>query len=281
MKLAEICPFVRFASGNIHPLITNKIVTNDNRLFFITNGGGTVLINNESFEIKENTLLLWQCGTEYKFILNADFKAMSINFDYTYENSDVINPIPIINAETTKTKIPQINFEDYPCLNKPIIINNALSVLPKLEKIIEKYSNNSPLNAVKSSAILKNCIADIVYLYTTKSTSSNTKKIKKVIDYIKEHYTEDLTNEVLADLVGYHPYYLNRIMVAATGSTLHQFLINFRLIEAEKLLISTDKSIFDISLAVGFSNTVSFITNFKKKHKMTPAKFRETIKNIF
>ncbi len=282
MQLAEICPFVRFAMGNIHPLITHKITTIDNRLFFVTNGGGEVLIDNQPFEIKENTLMLWQGGTEYKFILNKDFKAISINFDYTYENSHIVKPIPVINAETSKTQISQINFDDYPCLNNPIIINDAASVLPSLEKIIEIFSANLPLSTARLSAILKTCIADIVYLYTVKHTSSITyKKIKKVIDYIKEHYSENLTNEALAKLVNYHPYYLNRIMVMTTGSTIHQFLIDYRLTESEKLLISTDKSISDIGFAVGFSNTVSFITNFKRKHNITPAKFRINMQHIF
>ncbi|MBR5057184.1 MAG: helix-turn-helix transcriptional regulator, partial [Clostridiales bacterium] len=56
----------------------------------------------------------------------------------------------------------------------------------------------------------------------------------------------------------------SRFFRHALGQTFSDYLLYVRLTEAEKLLITTSKSISQIALDTGFSTSSYFITQFKK-----------------
>ncbi len=58
------------------------------------------------------------------------------------------------------------------------------------------------------------------------------------------------------------------------GMTSIEYINNYRLEKASALLSSTDKSIMEISLDVGFNSVSYFNKLFKNKYKLTPKEFR-------
>ena len=59
----------------------------------------------------------------------------------------------------------------------------------------------------------------------------------------------------------------------------HKWFINERLVHTRLLLISTNKSISEISNECNFTNTSHFIKLFKRKYLVTPSNFRAQNKN--
>ena len=66
-----------------------------------------------------------------------------------------------------------------------------------------------------------------------------------------------------------------------TGETLGQYVTREKMKKAAELLISTNKSIGDIGLCLGFSNFAHFSKMFKKIMGCTPKEYRiqKKIKN--
>ena len=58
------------------------------------------------------------------------------------------------------------------------------------------------------------------------------------------------------------------------GMSCIQYINNLRLDNASKLLTTTNKTIMEISLDVGFDNLSYFNKLFKRKYNMTPKAFR-------
>ena len=102
-------------------------------------------------------------------------------------------------------------------------------------------------------------------------------KLNKVLSYIQENYDENITNEQLAKIVNYHPYYLNRVFKKYTGVTLHKYLLDYRISMAENMLLSTEITVEKIAEQVGFNSTTCFISYFKKVKFLTPSQFRNKI----
>lgn len=281
MKFLEISPFVRYAYRKSQYL-KNKVFTSlDCRLFYFHSGEGSLEISNVIYPLRQGTLLLWQPGTCYRFICDELVDITTLNFDYTDAKSSLAEPfapIPKSDDLESDNESKPIFFEDIPSLNEPIILQNAASVVPELDIIINEHLAKQPFYSVKISGILKKIIADIARLDNTPSlTSKATKKLDIVIQYIRSNYHENISNSTLAKLVNYHPYYLNRLMLSTKGVTLHQYIINYRISIAEKLLLTTDESISSIAVKTGFSNITCFTTNFKKKNHMTPSEFRDKL----
>lgn len=283
MKLLEITPFVRFALQFEFLPNSENYTTFDNRLFFVVNGSGNIVLDNVPHSFTKNTVMMWQAGTEYRFECSSKIDVISINFDYTASNSArtaYYTPVPLkASKHTVKRPLAENTvFSDCTLLNEPLILHNAFFLQKKLSKIVGEHISKPDLFYEKSSAALKDCIVDTVRFYNESPSTNN--RINLIISYIHENYSSRLTNEELAALIDYHPYYLNRIFLKGMGVTLHQYIINYRVTLAEQLLIATNTSIQEISREVGFSSLSLFTINFKKKHGLTPSEFRKNYYKI-
>ena len=96
-------------------------------------------------------------------------------------------------------------------------------------------------------------------------------KIEEVLNYIHQHYTENIDNISLGALFNYHPNYLNRQVKLYTGRSLHQYLIHYRIARAIDLLVATDKPVAEIATEVGFSELSHFSKIFRQKTGASPA----------
>lgn len=98
--------------------------------------------------------------------------------------------------------------------------------------------------------------------------------IQSAIIYVTNNYsttTEREISKVCHLSYNYFSYLFKKTM----GKSFKDYLLDTKLYHAERLLLSTRKSITEIALETGFSTTSHFISQFKKKNNTTPDKFRK------
>jgi len=100
-------------------------------------------------------------------------------------------------------------------------------------------------------------------------------RIHSIQDYIYNHYAENITLSSLAKHEYLSTYYLSHFIKQATGLSFQQWLSAVRSEFAEKMLVSTDRTISEIALDVGFASTKYLISHFKKWYGCTPSRYRE------
>ncbi len=100
-------------------------------------------------------------------------------------------------------------------------------------------------------------------------------KIHKIIDYISNNYTENITLETLSHKFYINPSYLCRLFKEVTNLTIVEYLNQIRVKNAEFLLISSDKSIMEISQLLGFSSQTYFNRVFKSIMMLNPSEYRK------
>ena len=110
----------------------------------------------------------------------------------------------------------------------------------------------------------------------TTNASSN-QLLQSAISYIDENFI-DVNRDKCAKTIGVSPTHLSRLFTGLLNISFSNYVNIVKLREAEKLLLTTDMSITDVSLSSGFSSTAYFISIFKKKHHLTPIKYRNSIK---
>ena len=91
MQLFDISPFVRFSFRLSVVPKEECVVSLDCRLFYIESGEGFIEIDSVKHPINVGTLMLWQAGTPYRFILDNPIDIISINFDYTSNKKNIVN----------------------------------------------------------------------------------------------------------------------------------------------------------------------------------------------
>jgi len=111
------------------------------------------------------------------------------------------------------------------------------------------------------------------------NTTLDNPHIAKGIKYIHENFAEPINLLALCHYLGLNNCYFCVLFKNQTGMTFSQYLNKVRISESKKLLESTDESIIDISLAVGFNNHNHFSATFKKLTGVTPTEYRIDVKS--
>lgn len=99
-----------------------------------------------------------------------------------------------------------------------------------------------------------------------------TDKIKEVLDYLNEHYSENCTLEFVAGKFGIQKNYLCRIFRLSTGTTYHKYLSRIRLDVALNLLAEGRFTSAECALKAGFSSEKVFIDWCHRIYSCSPVK---------
>ena len=99
--------------------------------------------------------------------------------------------------------------------------------------------------------------------------------IPKGIEYIHNHYHEELTLDDVSQHLGINKCYFCSLFKRSTDLTFSQFLNKVRIEASQELLLERSDSVLDIALAVGFNNHNYFSLTFKKMVGMTPVAYRQ------
>lgn len=111
----------------------------------------------------------------------------------------------------------------------------------------------------------------------TEATTEDEMIVHKIETYIINHITEDISLDVLAELVYFNPSYLSRFYKMNTGKNISQFIAEAKILKAKELLRNSNEKIEDISEMLGFKSS-GYFTVFLKKHiGMTPTEYRNQI----
>lgn len=103
-----------------------------------------------------------------------------------------------------------------------------------------------------------------------------TKTSYKIIDYIYRNYMEAMTPKSVADRFHMTTRQLNLILLYQVERNYEDFLNFVRINRGTELLLSSDLSITDIAMAIGYNTVKTFTRNFLKFRLMPPAVFRHT-----
>jgi AraC-like DNA-binding protein len=97
---------------------------------------------------------------------------------------------------------------------------------------------------------------------------------KRVIDFIEENLANTVRLATLAGLVDLSPYHFARAFKQSFGVPPHRYHVRQRIERAKALLQEPDTSVTAVASAVGFAETSSFSTAFRKVTGSSPREFR-------
>ena len=272
MLLHEINPFLRYAQRFLYDHPSETKCPADCRILYVIDGKGTLLINGISYPLSPGTLALINAGFVYQLDPESQLEMIALNFDFTFQRSDIavfLDPVSPEEAEQVRTE----PIEDCAALSSPLILQEMFHLQGSLEKIISVFQTQRLYFREEAACLLKELL--ITLARSTLLSHSKTNAIaNQLIRYLQENYREELTSDLIAARFNYHAYHINRIMRSATGTTVHKYLINYRIAVSKNLLGNTTLSIEEISAEVGFKNMSYFSNSFKKVVGCSPSTYR-------
>lgn len=113
-----------------------------------------------------------------------------------------------------------------------------------------------------------------------KKNDKSLEKMKLILKYIENHYMNKITIETIANEAGLSQSHFMKYFKNTMGATFIDYLNEYRLTMASRLLVSSDSSILDIAAEAGFENLSYFNRVFKKRFDQTPSAYRNKFSNI-
>ncbi|MEM1358874.1 MAG: AraC family transcriptional regulator [Bacteroidota bacterium] len=153
----------------------------------------------------------------------------------------------------------------------------AAEVLLGMERLLDASPLEAFLELVRTLSLLTReaaprFLADQFYTYDGSDLTST--RLQHVQAYVNEHYHRKLSLAEVAGHVHLSEQAFSRFFSRAMGRPFFQFLNEYRINRAARLLLESKDSIANIGYACGYDSLPFFFRKFKELKGMTPGRFR-------
>lgn len=175
-------------------------------------------------------------------------------------------------------------------LTKPLIINKETfpliydDIYQILLQMRNEYFRNGEYTELAIQALLLNLFiklgenhnnADALFPNVRVNKQKEyVQRFNQILEYIDEHYMEDITLEDTAKTAGFSKYHFSRLFKQYTEFTFCDYLCFRRVKAAAEQLAEPDYSITDIAMNSGFPSISTFNRLFKQQMGCTPREYR-------
>ena len=236
------------------------------KLLLLLSGNGDYVVDGQRYHLQEGDVVLVGCDSVHRpeLLENADYDRVIIYIDPSFlqqESSDKCDLTACFNSEQGHVLRP--NKMQY---------QNIVSLTARLE---QELAQNSYGHEIVGKALLLELLVHLrryqqqeSILYPAPVQPKND-RILDVLQYMEQHLCDDLEIDHLAERFFISKYHLMRLFHKETGSTIHAYLTQRRLLMARDL-IKQGVSATDACYRSGFRSYSSFTRAYGKHFGSTP-----------
>lgn len=155
------------------------------------------------------------------------------------------------------------------------IISDHIYAVLKLH-VLSDQKDHTRLPSLSEHEQIYNISLDLIHHITSQirvdSSKTDDMVLSKILQYIDEHFGENISLQTIADKVFFSTAYCSRFFKEKTGKNFSDYLLDIRMKHAVKLL-RENKKITDISSACGYRNPSYFTRVFREYYKCTPSEY--------
>ena len=152
----------------------------------------------------------------------------------------------------------------------PAIVTSLFSRMAELGK-------DAPYRQTLLSGYAGALLGELLQLADLADRNMDDGLLDKLILFLLDHYTEDLTLEETAKALGYSKFYISRLVSGAFGTNFRTLLNTYRVSMAQNLLVTTTQTVNRIAESCGFKNQSSFNRVFLQQCGITPSQYRREL----
>jgi len=228
---------------------------NDYNLIYIIKGNATYKINGATHEIQPGDLICLRDGDLVEAVAGSQnlMQHFDVSFHQKYQNS---------RTPAEEGLFPPV-----------YSIGIRQDVIDLFRELTVCWNERHSGYIMKCQALLMlilNRLSEII-VYDVDSASGDY-RINRIIRYISLHYAEKLTVEKLASRIHLDPDYFGQIFKKRTGKTIHQYINQIRIQNAELLLQSGHYKVHEAAERCGFSDIFHFYKKFRSLRGFAPSR---------
>ncbi len=252
-------------------------------IVYVISGSARHAIGEMIYEVKKGDLIIVNYGVPHAFtpINDGDEQFSTYDLLFTTELFEI-------------TGIGKYDFSSlansylfYALFSDASIGENSLNLIRSetkdfsglFSKIYEEYTGRKSgfMNMLRAYLIE---LITLIFREIDKKTRRDITKeqrevVSKAIDYMKHNYNTKINLDNIVSDIFLSKNYFRQLFKSTTGMSVTDFIQRTRIEEACRLLLSTDRTVFDIAGDCGFTDMKFFYKIFKKITGKTPGDYRK------
>lgn len=247
-----------------------------NKIVIFISGKVTYLIEGKSYRLKPWDILIVSESDIHKAVIDADkvYERIIIWVNNSFlekhkeENCDLLTCFK--RASSQKFNLLRL---------EPELIKGLRYTLAQLEE--ENLSDKFGSAVLKNSLFLQ-LMVNLNRVAFGRDVTKNIEDItydetvEAAINYINDNLSGELGIEAIADKLYLNKYYLMHKFKAETGYTMHNYIVQKRLLRSSAL-IREGLPVYEAFLESGFGDYSSFVRAFKKQFGLPPKKYHKAL----
>ena len=247
----------------------------DNLILYMERGTFTLSIDGKIYKAQAGDIIVIPKGVPYMHISGEDAYFTTLYFDACCVSDRNESPTVILRKGANWPQTYIYSIHQY----NPILHINCLIHCQQNSSVKNIMQQLGTLNLMRYNVdilLLNTLFRELLIAISTEKETRQTISLhlKRMLKYIEQNYTEDITSSTLAEMFGISQTHVSRLFRKELQTTSSDYVNRVRISAACELLHNTQLSIGEIAEQVGYDNQYYFNRMFKKYNYITPGEYR-------
>ncbi len=252
-------------------------------IVYVISGRARHFMGDINYEVKKGDLIIVNYGVPHAFVPLKDTGEPFSTYDLLFTTEF----FEIATMEGSDFSALASSYLFYSLFSDDESLDNSLNLIRTgskefyniFSKIYDEYTERKSgfMNAIRAYLVLLITKIFREIDRKTKSVTTNEQKdmVNKAIEYLKKNFNTPVNIDNLVADIFLSKGYFRQLFRNTTGMSITDFIQKTRIEEASRLLLTTNRPVFDIAGDCGFTDVRFFYKTFKKLTGKTPSEFRK------
>ena len=251
-------------------------------IVYVISGSARHSIGDTIYEVHKGDLVIVNWGVEHTFIPISEGEESFSTYDLLF-TTEFFDLTEVSKYDFSSLASSYLFYSVFP----DDMTNNALNLIRSRQKEFHDiFSKIYAEYTERESGFMSMIRAYLIELITlifreidrktmADITGEQRLTVSKAIDYMKHNFNTKINlDDMVADMFLSKDYF-RQLFKRTTGMSITDFVQKTRIDEAKRLLLETERTVYDIAGDCGFTDMKFFYKTFKKITGMTPIEFKK------
>lgn len=246
---------------------------NSMEFMYVVEGICEIQTENRIEHLVEKQFIFLTSNTPHRLVVSPHMTCTILNLEFSFCKERIEKEVCISVLELQK-RCPDTN-SILRLSGEYSVFHDNGDVFRCFQELLGELTQTARYHLYLSELLFQRLLVMVSCRASTRRPETGVIYVRKIKEYIREHYFEEIELQDIADFVNLNSDYMRRLFKKQEKISISKYLLKFRMEKAIFLLLNSNKSITDIAFEVGFNSRQHFYRVFMEQYGLNPKEYRK------